>query len=117
MIIRRLLSLSVLALTGYLVLVLAGHLWDRHSQETQALGFSGIYDRYLGSSVAEAEGAQQVLIANDPKRFWRPPYLGHKGWVAIALDTKPDWALVAESMTATCVRGAARCGGRCGEGP
>jgi hypothetical protein len=72
MIIRNLLSLLVLALTGYLVLVLAGHLWDRHSQETQAMGFSGIYDRYLGSSAgsagdpntyraaAEAEGAQQV---------------------------------------------------------
>ena len=30
----RLLSLSVLALTGYLVVVLAGHLWDCHSQET-----------------------------------------------------------------------------------
>jgi hypothetical protein len=62
MIIRSLLSLSVLALTGYLVLVLAGHLWDRHSQETQALGFSGIYERYLGSSAGfpEAEGAQQV---------------------------------------------------------
>jgi hypothetical protein len=72
MIIRRLLSLSVLALTGYLVVVLAGHLWDRHSQETQAMGFSGIYDRYLASSAgsppdpntdraaAEVEGAQPV---------------------------------------------------------
>jgi hypothetical protein len=72
MIIRNLLSLSVLALTGYLVVVLAGHLWDRHSQETQAMGFSGIYDRYLASSAgfagdpntygagAEVEGAQQV---------------------------------------------------------
>jgi hypothetical protein len=67
MIIRNLLSLLVLALTGYLVLVLAGHLWDRHSQETQALGFSGVYDRYLASAgspgdlnTAEAEGAQQV---------------------------------------------------------
>jgi hypothetical protein len=68
MTIRSLLSLSVLALTGYLVLVLAGHLWDRHSQETQALGFSGIYDRYLASSAGfpwdrsagTAEGAQQV---------------------------------------------------------
>jgi hypothetical protein len=49
MIIRNLLSLSVLALTGYLVLVLTGHLWDRHSQETQAMGFSGIYERYLAS--------------------------------------------------------------------
>jgi len=72
MIIRKLLSLSVLALTGFLVVVLAGHLWDRHSQETQAMGFSGIYDRYLASSAgfagdpntdgaaAEVEGAQQV---------------------------------------------------------
>jgi predicted DNA-binding protein (MmcQ/YjbR family) len=42
------------------------------------------------------DGAQQILIANDPKRFWRPPYLGHKGWVAIVLDTRPDWALVAD---------------------
>jgi hypothetical protein len=68
MTIRSLLSLSVLVLTGYLVLVLAGHLWDRHSQETQALGFNGIYDRYLASSAGlpgdraagEAVGAQQV---------------------------------------------------------
>jgi predicted DNA-binding protein (MmcQ/YjbR family) len=42
------------------------------------------------------EGAQQVLIANDPKRFWRPPYLGHKGWVAVVLDTRPRWPLVAD---------------------
>jgi hypothetical protein len=68
MTIRSLLSLSVLVLTGYLVLVLAGHLWDRHSQETQALGFNGIYDRYLAASAGlpgdraagEAVGAQQV---------------------------------------------------------
>jgi hypothetical protein len=70
--IRNLLSLSVLALTGYLVLVLAGHLWDRHSQETQALGFSGVFERYLASSAGfpddpntyraatEADGGQQV---------------------------------------------------------
>jgi hypothetical protein len=72
MIIRNLLSLSVLALTGYLVLVLAGHLWDRHSQETQAMGFSGVYERYLASragfpddpntygAAAEVEGPQHV---------------------------------------------------------
>jgi hypothetical protein len=68
MTIRSLLSLSVLVLTGYLVLVLAGHLWDRHAQETQAMGFSGIYDRYLASNVGfpgdraagEAVGARQV---------------------------------------------------------
>jgi predicted DNA-binding protein (MmcQ/YjbR family) len=41
-------------------------------------------------------GAQEVLIANDPKRFWRPPYLGHRGWIAIALDTRPNWGQVAD---------------------
>jgi len=41
-------------------------------------------------------GAQEVLIANDPARFWRPPYLGHRGWIAIALDAKPKWGLVAD---------------------
>jgi hypothetical protein len=42
------------------------------------------------------EGVQRVLVANDPKRFWRPPYVGAKGWVAVVLDTAPDWALVAD---------------------
>ncbi len=39
-------------------------------------------------------GAQEMLIANEPKRFFRPPYLGHRGWVAAVLDTRPDWDLV-----------------------
>jgi predicted DNA-binding protein (MmcQ/YjbR family) len=42
------------------------------------------------------DGAQRVLIENDPLRFWRPPYLGHRGWIAVVLDTKPDWGLVAD---------------------
>jgi predicted DNA-binding protein (MmcQ/YjbR family) len=41
-------------------------------------------------------GAQEVLVANDPKRFFRPPYLGHRGWVAVVLDSKPNWNLVAD---------------------
>ena len=34
-------------------------------------------------------------MESDPARFWRPPYLGHRGWIAIVLDTKPDWGVVA----------------------
>ena len=45
--------------------------------------------------IPAAEGAQKVLIENDPRRYWRPPYLGHKGWVAVVLDARPDWKLVA----------------------
>ncbi|HWB81038.1 MAG TPA: MmcQ/YjbR family DNA-binding protein [Nannocystaceae bacterium] len=38
--------------------------------------------------------AQELLIAEDPARYWRPPYVGHKGWIAVILDTKPDWKAV-----------------------
>jgi hypothetical protein len=41
-------------------------------------------------------GAQETLIAADPKRFFRPPYVGHKGWVGVVLDTRPDWETVAD---------------------
>ena len=44
---RILLTVAALAVTGFMLLVLIG-LWDRYEQETAALGFSGIYERYLG---------------------------------------------------------------------
>jgi hypothetical protein len=71
MIIRNLLSLSVLALTGCLVVVLAGHLWDRHSQETQAMGFSGIYERYLASRAEASDDANTYRAAaeTEPARL------------------------------------------------
>jgi hypothetical protein len=47
--------------------------------------------------VAAAPGAQGELIAADPARFFRPPYVGHRGWVGVRLDEPPpDWAEIAE---------------------
>jgi hypothetical protein len=37
------------------------------------------------------DGAQDVLIGADPERFFRPPYVGHRGWVGMRLDNGPDW--------------------------
>ena len=42
---RILLSLAAFVLAGFVLLVLIG-LWDGYEQETKALGFSGIYERY-----------------------------------------------------------------------
>jgi predicted DNA-binding protein (MmcQ/YjbR family) len=36
-------------------------------------------------------GAQETLVGRDPARFFRPPYVGTSGWVAVVLDTGPDW--------------------------
>ena len=41
------------------------------------------------------DGAQEILIGAAPERFFRPPYVGHKGWIGIWLDDAPDWAEVA----------------------
>jgi hypothetical protein len=54
---RILISLTAFALAGFLLLVLIG-LWDGYEQETKALGFSGIYERYLASQAGFADDAK-----------------------------------------------------------
>ena len=39
-------------------------------------------------------GVQEELVAAEPARFFRPPYVGPSGWVGVVLDGRPDWALV-----------------------
>jgi hypothetical protein len=36
-------------------------------------------------------GVQEELIAGDAERFFRPPYVGHRGWVGVRIDGAPDW--------------------------
>jgi hypothetical protein len=40
-------------------------------------------------------GAQEALVGSGPERYFRPPYVGHRGWVGVVLDTRPDWRVVA----------------------
>jgi predicted DNA-binding protein (MmcQ/YjbR family) len=44
------------------------------------------------------DGAQEVLTAAAPDRFFRPPYVGHKGWIGMRLDDGPDWDEVARHV-------------------
>jgi hypothetical protein len=45
---------------------------------------------------AAPPGAQQELIAANPEQFFRPPYVGHRGWLGVRLDRDPDWTEIAE---------------------
>jgi hypothetical protein len=45
---------------------------------------------------AAPPGAQGELIAEHPDRFFRPPYVGHRGWLGVRLDGEVDWAEIAE---------------------
>jgi len=39
-------------------------------------------------------GEQESLLFLDPQRFFRPPYVGPRGWVGVRIDRGPDWKLV-----------------------
>jgi predicted DNA-binding protein (MmcQ/YjbR family) len=41
-------------------------------------------------------GSQEILTGADPERFFVPPYVGHKGWIGMRLDSDPDWDEVVE---------------------
>jgi hypothetical protein len=40
-------------------------------------------------------GVQEALVDEDPVHYFRPPYVGHKGWVGVRIDNRPDWRAVA----------------------
>ncbi len=44
---------------------------------------------------AAARSSRKRLIAEDPETFFRPPYVGHKGWVGVRIDGRRDWKVVA----------------------
>lgn len=41
-------------------------------------------------------GVQEHLVGAAPERYFRPPYVGHRGWLGVRLDGNVDWAEVAE---------------------
>ena len=62
--------------------------------------FAMLDDHHHGAAhvsvwLPQPPGVQESLNEADPKRFFRPPYVGPSGWVGVVLDTAPDWKLVA----------------------
>ncbi len=43
-----------------------------------------------------APGNQEAMIAVEPERYFKPPYVGPSGWVGVWLDKRPRWKEVAE---------------------
>jgi hypothetical protein len=45
---------------------------------------------------AAAPGVQEHLVAANFQRFFRPPYVGGRGWLGVRLDGQVDWDEIAE---------------------
>jgi hypothetical protein len=56
-------------------------------------------DGRLAIWCAAPDGMQRDLIAGDPARFFRPPYVGHRGWIGVRLDVAPDWGQIDALVT------------------
>ena len=54
------------------------------------------HDDRLGFWCAAPPGAQEALVSSEPERFFRPPYVGGKGWLGVYLDVPQDWDEIAE---------------------
>lgn len=64
-------------------------------RKTFATFHNGSYDRGVPAVWFLApEGAQEALVSSDPDRFYRPKYLGPRGWVGMRLHEAVDWSEV-----------------------
>lgn len=62
------------------------------------------HDDRLAFWCAAPPGVQEQLVAAEPGRFFRPPYVGGRGWLGVWLDVAADpddldWAEIAEIVT------------------
>jgi len=48
-------------------------------------------------------GAQEVLVGSEPERYFKPPYLGPRGWIGLILSEHSDEELTKFARQAYCV--------------
>jgi hypothetical protein len=70
--------------------------WFVRGKKTFATYANHHHDDRLSFWCAAPDGAQEILIATNPERFFRPPYVGHRGWIGVRLDVPVDWDQIAD---------------------
>ena len=50
-------------------------------------------DGRLAIWCAAPDGVQAEMVETEPERFFRPPYVGHRGWLGVQLRTVDDGEL------------------------
>jgi hypothetical protein len=55
-------------------------------------------DGRLAIWCAAPEGMQEALVAGEPDRYFRPPYVGHRGWIGVRLDRGLGWNEIAGAI-------------------
>ncbi|MDX6664622.1 MAG: hypothetical protein QOG68_828 [Solirubrobacteraceae bacterium] len=63
------------------------HYMDRHHKDTHETLWC-----------AAPEGMQEALVGGEPDHYFRPPYVGHRGWIGVRLDSGLAWDNIAAAI-------------------
>jgi len=69
--------------------------WFVRDKKTFVMFADHHHDDRLAFWCAADPEFQHALIDDHPDRFFRPPYVGHRGWLGVWLDVPVDWDEIA----------------------
>jgi len=70
--------------------------WFVRDKKTFVMYANHHHDDRLGFWCAAPDGAQSAMVTSEPDRFFRPPYVGGRGWLGVYLDVPVDWDEIAD---------------------
>src|SRR5688500_13192425 len=74
--------------------------WFVREKKTVAMFVDDLLgDGILGIWCPAFPGVQEEMVALEPDRFFRPPYVGPSGWLGVRLDRDVDWDEVKGILT------------------
>jgi len=65
--------------------------WFVRGKKTFVMFADHHHDDMLAFWCPAPPGVQEELVRTEPERFFRPPYVGHRGWLGVRLDVDVDW--------------------------
>lgn len=73
--------------------------WFVRGKKSFAMSADHHHDDRLAIWCAAPAGVQGELVDTEPLRFFRPPYVGTRGWIGVYLDVDDlDWDELAEIL-------------------
>ena len=73
--------------------------WGEPTWRVRGKLFAQLDDHHHGADhlavwIPAPLGEQEAMVFTDPERFFRPPYVGPRGWVGVRIDRRPNWSMV-----------------------
>lgn len=70
--------------------------WFVRGKKTFVTSANQHHDDRVAFWCAAGPDVQATLVAQAPERYFRPPYVGHRGWLGVYLDVEVDWDVIGD---------------------